>query len=135
MSRVRQIAAVLILLAALATAGIALAVPSVIPAKAPIGALSEVPWLKSNLLALSFGTMLVPLGLADIRQTVPVTMRIWGILLAGSTVLWLGLVALAPFFGWSWDNCFNISFALMLLPSFASTTSILFRRISGSGRP
>lgn len=75
--------------------------------KEPIGerdrirSAADVPWLKFALWAYAFGSVLVPLGIADPLESGVKTLRIWVLLVALFETLFLVPCALAPRYGWS----------------------------------
>lgn len=121
----RRILTILVFLSALGAGLAALLIESPVPAETPISDLAAVPWAKATLLAYTFGTILVPLGLADVNETVKKTLAIWALLLLVVGLIWLVPCLLALKYGWTWDGCFTFSILVMLVPTLAEPLGFL----------
>lgn len=128
MTRLRSITTVCVLLTALAAGGISLTVSGPLENVA-IRSYSQIPWLKGLLLAYCFGTLLVPFGLADIREPVARTVKVWMVLLFLSSAVWLVPLILAPRFGWTSDRCFSVSGMIILVPTLLGPLAQLWRKL------
>lgn len=119
---VRRVPTVLVLLSALGAGFAGVCLPISGGGKLPIRHYFESPWINAVLLAYLFGTVLVPVALADPRKQVVQTLKIWAILVLICSSIWLVPLALAPGYGWPWDWCYQSSlrgvFWLMILSGF-----------------
>ena len=65
-----------------ATVGVALYLPFPIDQKVPIDKLNQIQWAKPLLFAYVFAISLVPVAIANVREPVSRTFKIWYILLS-----------------------------------------------------
>jgi hypothetical protein len=135
MTRLRRTLTLLVFASALAAAVVSCVVGRW--GKSPVEGLSSAPWLSAALMAYAFATFLVPFGLADIREAVPKTLKIWGICLIVAVFVWVLPLALAPTLRWSADDCLSVSLMLTLLPTLCEPmkkTFSWFRRNWNEGQ-
>lgn len=116
MSRLRSILTAIVFLTAFAAGGLSLALFGPREHEA-IKSYNQVPWLSALLLAYCFGTVVVPLALADIQEPIIRILNIWVELFVISATIWLVPLLLAPYFGWSWGGCFSASMIIIVLAS------------------